>query len=109
MQFLENLTFLGKITYNCGSTLITERHVVGEMLIFTILHHVSGNSCPLCCGRAYPSNNTARGGLLALWNLLVPYLIPPPQEHVLYNDTDGANPEEYKVVKITPHQNYSTR
>ena len=31
------------------------------------------------------------------------------QEHVLHNDEDGAKPEEFKVVKITPHEEYSGR
>jgi len=31
------------------------------------------------------------------------------QEHILGNDTDGANPEEYKIEKIIPHENYNPR
>jgi len=30
-------------------------------------------------------------------------------EYVLGNDTDGANPEEYKIEKIIPHENYNPR
>jgi len=30
-------------------------------------------------------------------------------EHVLHNDTDGANPEEFKVIKKTPHPQYNSR
>jgi len=30
-------------------------------------------------------------------------------EHVLGNDTDGANPEEFKIEKIIPHENYNPR
>jgi len=30
-------------------------------------------------------------------------------EHILGNDTDGANPEEYKIEKIIPHENYNPR
>jgi len=30
-------------------------------------------------------------------------------EHVLHDDNDGANPEEFKVVKVTSHKEYNTR
>jgi len=30
-------------------------------------------------------------------------------EHVLHNDTDGVNPEEYKVVSQKAHENYNPR
>ena len=28
------------------------------------------------------------------------------QEHVIGDDTDGANPEEFRIVKITKHENF---
>lgn len=31
------------------------------------------------------------------------------QEHVLGNDTDGANPEEYNVTRMIKHENYNSR
>ena len=31
------------------------------------------------------------------------------QEHVLKNDTDGANPEEFKIIKKSPHEAYNSR
>eukprot|EP00092_Neocalanus_flemingeri_P017235 GFUD01018638.1.p1 GENE.GFUD01018638.1~~GFUD01018638.1.p1 ORF type:complete len:487 (+),score=130.08 GFUD01018638.1:238-1698(+) len=30
-------------------------------------------------------------------------------EHVIGNDTDGVNPEEFRVVKMTKHENYNSR
>ena len=30
-------------------------------------------------------------------------------EHVLHNDTDGARPEEFSVIRKTPHENYNSR
>jgi len=30
-------------------------------------------------------------------------------EHVIGNDTDGADPQEFRVVKMTKHENYSSR
>ena len=30
-------------------------------------------------------------------------------EHIIGNDTDGASPEEYKVIKQHPHENYDSR
>lgn len=30
-------------------------------------------------------------------------------EHVLHNDTDGVSPEEFKIEKIMPHENYNPR
>merc|ERR1712110_516488 len=30
-------------------------------------------------------------------------------EHVLKNDTDGANPEEFKILKKSPHEAYDSR
>lgn len=30
-------------------------------------------------------------------------------EHVIGNDTDGATPEEYKVIKQHPHEDYNSR
>eukprot|EP00090_Calanus_glacialis_P008462 TRINITY_DN16813_c0_g1_i1.p1 TRINITY_DN16813_c0_g1~~TRINITY_DN16813_c0_g1_i1.p1 ORF type:complete len:481 (-),score=131.69 TRINITY_DN16813_c0_g1_i1:105-1547(-) len=30
-------------------------------------------------------------------------------EHILGNDTDGVNPEEFNVVKTTKHENYNSR
>ena len=30
-------------------------------------------------------------------------------EHIIGNDTDGASPEEYKVIKQHPHENYNPR
>lgn len=30
-------------------------------------------------------------------------------EHVIGNDTDGVNPEEYKIEKILAHENYNSR
>ena len=31
------------------------------------------------------------------------------QEHIIGNDTDGVNPEEFTVVKMTKHENYNSR
>ena len=31
------------------------------------------------------------------------------QEHIIGNDTDGVNPEEFNVVKMTKHENYNSR
>ena len=31
------------------------------------------------------------------------------QEHVLGNDTDGVNPEEYNVTRMIKHENYNSR
>ena len=31
------------------------------------------------------------------------------QEHIIKNDTDGANPEEFKIIKQTPHEAYNSR
>jgi len=64
----------GDVTYLCGATLVTDRHVV------TAAHCIRDDMVTVLLG-----------------------------EHVLYNDTDGVDPEEFDVVTMIKHENYNSR
>ena len=82
----------GNIDYLCGATLVTKRFqnfykkYLMNAICYDSRHVVTAAHC--------------------LRDDLETVLLG---EHIIGNDTDGANPEEFRVLKQIPHEDYNAR